>query len=172
MKGFAKGKYIVYGNAGVCYIEDIRMIQFDSEQIERMYYVLQPISRQSSTLYIPTDNERLNKKMRYVLTKEEIDEILQDVCQQELMWEEDKKVRQERNKQVLQEKDQEKMLLLVSCIYLKKQELEENGKKMNTTDENVLRELEHYINEEFAFSLHLPVGQVGEYIREHLGVRA
>lgn len=167
---FNKGEHIVYGSSGVCCIEDIKNIRFSHERAARQYYVLQPIGSQGSKIYIPVDSNSLNDKMRYVLSKDEIDNILQDVKDKEIIWQEDKKVRSEDFKRILKDKNQQEMLLMVSCIYLKKQELKSIGKKLNTTDEILLKEAERCINQEFSFSLNLPTGQVGGYIQSKLGM--
>ena len=167
---FQKGEYVVYSNAGVCHVEDIKRMKFSAQDEEQTYYILQPIGNAASTLYIPLDNEKLNAKLRKVLTRDEIDHILAEIKEKELHWEEDKKKRAEKFKEILKEKEQKKMLLLVSCIYLKKQELLSCGKKLNFTDEGVLQEAERYIDEEFAFSLDIPIGQVGIYIQDKLGI--
>ncbi|MDO4344647.1 MAG: CarD family transcriptional regulator [Eubacteriales bacterium] len=167
---FCKGGYVVYGSAGVCYIEDIRNMRFPSERGERCYYILRPVRNASSTLYVPVDNEKLREKMRHVLTKEEIDAILEENRDKEIQWQSDKKKREEEFRKILKERNQKEMLLLVSCIYLKKRELISAGKKLNYTDEGILQEAERCIDDEFSFALRLPAGGVGAYIRERLEI--
>ena len=60
---------------------------------------------------------------------------------------------------------------MVSCIYLKKQELIACKKKLNSSDEEILKEAEHYIDEEFAFSLNIPAEQIGPYIQDKLEIK-
>ena len=165
---FQKGEYVVYDNAGVCCIADITKMKFSYERVERLYYILRPINNQASTVYVPVDNEKQVQKMRYVFTKEEIDKILYSTKDECLVWNEDKKQRSEEFKKILSEKDQRQMLLLASCIYLKREELIEKGKKLSNADEQVLKEAERFINEEFAFSLQLSEGDTAQYIQSKL----
>ena len=167
---FQRGEYVVYSNAGVCLVEDVKHMKFSAQEKERIYYILQPVGNAASTLYIPLDNEKLNAKLRKVLSKAEIDHILEEIREKKFDWEKDKKKRSEDFRKILKEKEQQEMLLMVSCIYMKKQELLSNGKKMNSTDEEILKEAEHYIEEEFAVALSIPTDEVGIYIQDKLGI--
>ena len=79
MANFEKSDHIVYDNAGVCFIEDITAKKFDYWDNERICYVLRPIGNPGSFVYVPVDNEKLTKKMRRIMSKEEIDTILDNV---------------------------------------------------------------------------------------------
>ena len=168
MTNFEKSDYIVYDNAGVCLIEDITAKKFDYWDSERLCYVLRPISSSSSMVFVPVDNEKLTKKMRRIMSKEEIDTILDNVRTRCIIWENDRRRRMEHFKEILSAKNQQDMLLLASCIYSKKKELSAIGKKLSSSDEMILKETERFVNEEFAFSLKLSTGQVAEYIQAKL----
>ena len=133
-----------------------------------MYYILRPVGNHSSTLYVPMDNEKLTAKMRDVLTKQQIDDMLSGIRDKVIDWQSDKKKRAEEFKQIMRDKNQEELLTLVGCIYMKKQELLAAGKKLNFTDENILQEAEKYIYEEFAFALNIPVCDVSDYIQQNI----
>lgn len=165
---FEKSDYIVYDNAGVCLIEDITAKKFDYWDSERLCYVLRPISSSSSMVFVPVDNEKLTKKMRRIMSKEEIDTILDNVRTRCIIWENDRRRRMEHFKEILSAKNQQDMLLLASCIYAKKKELSAIGKKLSSSDEMILKETERFVNEEFAFSLKLSTSQVAEYIQAKL----
>ena len=168
MTNFEKSDYIAYDNAGVCLIEDITAKKFDYWDSERLCYVLRPISSSSSMVFVPVDNEKLTKKMRRIMSKEEIDTILDNVRTRCIIWENDRRRRMEHFKEILSAKNQQDMLLLASCIYAKKKELSAIGKKLSSSDEMILKETERFVNEEFAFSLKLSTGQVAEYIQAKL----
>lgn len=168
MTGFEKSDYIVYDNAGVCLIEDIAARKFEYWDSERICYVLRPIGNQSSMVYVPVDNEKLTKKMRRIMSKDEIDAILDNVRTKCITWIDDRRKRSEQFREILSAKNQQDMLLLASCIYTKKRELASIGKKLSNSDEMILRETERFVNEEFAFSLKLSTGQVAEYIQQRL----
>ena len=167
---FQKSEYIVYDNAGVCLIENIGTMKFEYWDTERLCYILRPIGNRTSVVYVPVDNEKLTKKMRYIMSKDEINATLDNARSLSLECPEDRRQRAEQFRTILSEKKQQDMLLLASCIYTKKQELMANGKKLSSSDEMILRETERFVNEEFAFSLELSPSQVSEYIQKRLGL--
>ena len=63
-----------------------------------------------------------------------------------------------------------RILLSVGMLYLHKQELIAQGKKLASSDEAMLREAEKLTENEFAFVLGLNADEVGSYIRARLGL--
>ena len=51
---FQKGEYVVYGNLGVCRVNDLVTRQFEGLDAAHPYYVLEPVY-QGGTLYAPAD---------------------------------------------------------------------------------------------------------------------
>lgn len=171
MTNFEKSDYIVYDNAGVCLIEDITAKKFDYWNSERLCYVLRPIGNPGAFVYVPVDNEKLTGKMRRIMSKEEIDALLDNVRTQYIIWPDDRRIRMERFKEILSAKNQQDMLMLATCIYAKKKELAACGRKLSSSDEMILKETERFVNEEFSFSLNLSKGQVMAYIQERLSLK-
>lgn len=167
---FHKEEYVVYAGTGICVIDDIRTLSLPNPGNDRLYYVLRPLSNPHSTLYIPCDNDTLVSKMRYVLTKAEIDRLLLDIKDRKMVWIEDKNARSDYFHKILSAGNQQELLLLVGSIYLKKQERASAGKKLPFSDENILKTTERLVSEEFAFSLQIPVEKVNHYIQEKLGI--
>ena len=73
---FSAGQTVLYGANGVCRIEEITTRRVGSAETE--YYVLKPVWSESSTLYVPTRNETLVSRMRFVTTAESLRKILAD----------------------------------------------------------------------------------------------
>ncbi len=167
---YKKGDYIRYSSSGVCLIEDIKKLDYTRSKNEQDFYVLKPVGASSSTIYVPVANENLTSKMRYILKKDEIDKLIQSVKKDEILWIEDRKARTENFKDILKRCDPQELLKLVSCIYLKKNEFADSGKKLTATDDSVLTQAEAMIENEFSFVLNLSGAQVGEYIREKLDI--
>ena len=59
---FEKGEYIIYGNNGVCEVQDY--MQADEPDNHRIYYVLAPIRSKGSTIFSPVDNQNRYKSSR------------------------------------------------------------------------------------------------------------
>ena len=68
---------ILYGTHGICKVTDITEQRFNDKS--NKYYILQPHHNPSSTIYVPTDNEKLVSRMRHTLSEEEIYELLKSM---------------------------------------------------------------------------------------------
>ncbi len=166
---YSKNDFVVYGTNGICKIEDIQKMTFPMETAEHTYYVLKPISAKASTLFVPSHKEELVSKMRYVLKREEIDEILNGTRGKDIDWIEDKNGRANLFRQLIRDGKPEELLILIRCIYKRKTALAEKSKKLTSTDEGVLSSAEKLVREEFAYTLGITEDEVTEYIRAKLG---
>lgn len=169
MLQFKKGDYILYGISGVCLIEDIRRDAL-SKKREREYYVLKPVGVRGATVLVPTDNETLTAKMSPLPTRTELDSLIASSRHQTLPWIDDRKERSAQFQQVVKRCDLGELLRLASCIYQKQQALTAAGRKLPASDENILRRAEGLIENELGFILELEGPQVGEYVREKMGI--
>lgn len=165
---FEKSQYVYYGANGVCRIEDICLMP--DLNAHALFYVLKPIADRNSVYYIPTDNERLVSKLRMPLTREEIDATIDSVKDTSVPWIDDRSTRQEQCRAALRECDMRQILLIVGMLYLHKQMLSEENKRLSSTDEAILRDAEKLTENEFSFVLDLKVDEVGSYIRRRLGL--
>ena len=170
MTTFNKGEYIKYATSGVCLIENITKIDYLHNHNPQDFYVLKPASGNTSTVYVPVENEALTSKMRKLLSKEEIDSLIDDSKENVIEWIDDRRTRSEKFKAIISKSETDELLRLVSCLYVKKQELLNDGKKLSSTDESILSSAENLIENEFAFVLHLTNAQISAYIRDRLGI--
>lgn len=166
---YAVNDYVKYGPNGVCLVDGTTRQKSDRGGAERLYYILKPVAHPGSTIFVPVDNPALEDKMRYVLTQAEIDKLIVESRSIAFPWIDDRNARKDAFRAAIAKSDQRELLALVRCIYLRKQELTAKGKKLSATDEGVLKQAEALIEDEFAFSLHLPNGEVSRYIEEKLG---
>jgi len=169
--GFEKGQFVVYGTNGICMIEDMTEMSFVTGEPKAPYYMLKPETANASTVFVPVNNEILVSKMRPLMTKEEIDSLLLGMKDKELAWENDRRVRNDSFHDILVKGVTQELLLMIRCIYVKKNELEENNKKLSSADMNALKSAEKLVEEEFAHVLQIKRNEVGKYIRELLKTR-
>ncbi len=163
---FSKNDTVVYGKNGICLVEDIKTMKFGMDS--GTYYILKPMSNKASTVYVPVDKESLVSKMRGVLTKEQIDDILTKDCVDSLEWPENKIERNDIFSGIISRCDTRELLMLIKCLYLKKQEKQNRGKQLSSSDDGLLKMAEKLIDEEFSLSLGCSTEAVGEYIRKKL----
>lgn len=167
---FKKGEYVVYGDNGICSIEDVKEMQAAADTPTQLYYILKPVNAANCTLYVPVHNLSLCGKMRYILSKEKIDALLSDSRNKEIEWIEDKNERAAYFRDILKSGLQENLVLLIQCIYLKSLKLKMLGRKLPIADENVLKRAEKLVREEFSYALSIEPEAVGPYIRAALGI--
>lgn len=162
---YQKNDHVNYGIHGICKIEDICRMSLNPAVGEQMYYILKPVSVESSTIYIPVDNEKLTARMRPVLSQEQIDEIISSVKDQKMEWIADRKKRLAEFQEILSRRDERELLLLASCLYMKS---ETSEKGLSNGEREMLKKVEGIIADEFAFSLKISSGSIADYIRERL----
>lgn len=166
---FAVNDYVIYGKSGLCFVKEIKKMRMANGPLSE-YYVLSSATGNAVTIYVPCDKENLVAKMRRPLTKNEIDEILEDVKGQEIKWIDNNNERADYFKSITDGDNYRDWLLLVSCIHLKKIEKLSNGKHLSSKDESTLKLLEKLIEDEFCYSLKLEKIQISEYIQQKLEV--
>ncbi len=167
MDNFNIGEHVLYSKDGVCVVEDIAPLDFSAG---KPYYILKPVNSKGSTVYVPTDSEKLVSKMHRLISKEEIDELLLNARGKNIKWIDQKAERNEYFNSIIAEANREQIVLLVRCLYLKKSEKIAQKKRLSTADENILKVAERMINEEFAYALSCPEDKVGDYIRQKLNI--
>ena len=164
---FEVGEYIVYGIKGVFRIEDITHIDLSGVDKERLYYVLAPIGEGSGRIYAPTDNRKVT--MRRVISKEEANQLIEELPQIELLWVPDDRQREAKYKEALGTCDYRAWVSIVKTLYLRKQERVAQGKKITALDERYMRTAENELYSELSLTLGIPKSEMEAYIKERLG---
>lgn len=149
---------VVYGSDGICVIEEIAARTFDHKTQE--YYVLRPLYGNQSTIFVPTQNEKLCAKMRRLLSAEEIYAIIRGLPGAEPVWIENEALRKQRYAEILRSGDRRDILLLLKTLRLHRRQLKDSGRKFHASDERFLKEAERVLYGEFAHVLHLEPAQV------------
>lgn len=153
---------VIYGTNGICKIIDITDKDFSGVQKE--YYILKPFSNMNSTIYVPLNNELLVKKMRRVLSAEEIYNIIHSMPTEEMIWIEDENERKAQYKQIISQGDRIKLVKMIKALYQHQQELQMKGKKLHVSDERFFKEAENLLYDEFAVVLKIDSKDVLPFI--------
>lgn len=166
-QAFHKGDTVLYGENGLCRIDEISSQSFCGEM--REYYVLRSLYCAGETVFVPTDNATLTGKMYPALTHDEIDALLRGIPETEPDWIESDDERKNRFDAILSSGDRGALIGMIRTLHAHKEKQEKRGKKLHIADERCYREGEKLISEEFAHGLQIEPAQVGEYIRGKLG---
>ena len=74
---YKEGDVVVYGSQGICRITGTEKMRVGGKST--VYFILNPVYRKNSKIFVPSDNEKLMEKMHSVIEKDEIDELLYDL---------------------------------------------------------------------------------------------
>ncbi|MBQ6431925.1 MAG: CarD family transcriptional regulator [Oscillospiraceae bacterium] len=160
------GETVFYGTEGVCRVEEIREMKVNREAAE--YYVLRPVYREGSTVFVPVQNELLVSRMRPLLTRKQIEKMIDKVNEKDEDWIDDASERKAAFQQILLSGDRQELLSMVRVLYLRRHNLQTVGKRLRTNDEQMLRDAQKLLDDEFSVVLGIKPREVPEYIRSKL----
>ena len=122
---------------------------------KKTYFVLTPVSDKGATIFVPTDNELVLKKMRRLLTKEEIHKLIDAMPGENAVWVADENERKELYKNILAKGDHLQMIQMLKAIYANKKEREAEGKRLHMSDDRFFKDAEQILYNEFQYVLGL-----------------
>mgnify|MGYP004572334355 CR=1 FL=1 len=162
---FQKGEYVIYGNNGICCIEEIGIpVGTPMGHSGKEYYTLTPVFS-SGKIYAPLDTKVF---MRPILTKEQAERLIvriPDIQAEEVMGQ-DAKALGEKYKGCLDTHRCEDLVRLIKTVYRKERNLEENGKKLAKTEREYGKLARELLHREFSMALEVPYEEVEDYITE------
>ncbi len=165
---FKIGDYVVYGNVGVCRVENVGPVAIGMKGKD--YYTLVPVYERNSRLYTAVDSEKV--VIRPVLTKEETDALIDEMADIETLWISDEKKREEIYKEAMHTCDCKEWVRMIKTLYLRKLDRISRGKKATSSDEKYLHLAQDNLYGELAFSLKMPKEQVEEFITSRIREKA
>ena len=158
---YSIGQTVLYGTNGVCNITDITTKKVGKISLE--YYVLKPLCSNTSTLFVPIHNEQLVSKIRYVLTEDEIKNVLENLpeCDE---WNNNKFERAENFKGIIASADFLELVKLIRLIHIHEVQQYSHGKRLHISDERILKEAEKMVCDEVSFVLQIDRNSVIQLI--------
>jgi len=159
------GETLVYGSSGVCRVDDICVRECGNSK--REYYVLQPVYDDRSTVYVPTDSEKLISHVKPLLSREEVEEMIASMPEEGFEWIANDKERAETFRVLLEEGTRNDLVKLLRTLYLHKSELAERGKKLRSSDEAIMQRAQRLLYGELAWVLGIKPSEVSDFISQH-----
>lgn len=164
---FEVGDYIIYGLNGVCKVEEVGPMKSSSDLSDKLYYTLLPVYVSGSRIITPVDNKKV--KMRTIITKPEVMELINNMKQCEPLWIEDDREREEIYKQAIKDSNSFALIRMIKALYLRRESRLAEGKKATASDEKYFKLAEESLYGEFAIALDMDRKDVSEYISFCLG---
>ena len=153
---------VVYGAQGVCKIVGIQEQKIDGTS--KTYFVLKPADDRGATFYVPTWNEKALAKMRIVMTKQDVDALIDSMPNKKPAWIENENERKETYKRILAGGNQTQIISMIQAIYLHKKEREAEGKRLHMSDEHFMKEAEQLLYNEWQYILNVDKAGLMAYI--------
>ena len=144
---------IMYGTHGICKIVEITEKDFMGTKKE--YYVLKPMNDAAATLFAPLNNEKIESKMRKILTEAEIYELIESMPKEEANWISNENERKEHYKKIIATGNHLELMKMIKALYVHKQEREADGKHLYLSDERFFKEAERILYDEFQYVLNI-----------------
>jgi len=164
---FSVNEKIHYGGSGVCVIQEIATMRFG--RTREKYYVLKPVYQNASVIYVPVENQQLVSKMRPVLSREEVDRLIEGMAEIPTAWEEDPQARKASFDALLRSNECRSLIVIIKTLHAQKERRQADGKTLHVADETYLREAQRLLYDEFAGALEIQPTQVHAYIQSKLG---
>lgn len=155
---FNANQVVLYGSNGVCKITEITNKKVGNDSIE--YYVLKPMCSNTSTLFVPTQNEQLVGKMRDVMDADEIYDILKNLKEEDNVWIDNKNDRFLACKEIISHGDGVELVKLIRQLHNHETQQNSKGKKLHIADERFLKEAEKMVCDEFSLVLDIERDEV------------
>lgn len=162
---YKKGEYVIYGNNGICRIEEIGVpVGTPMARSGKEYYTLSPVFG-SGNIYAPLDTKVF---MRPILTKEQAEALIEQIpeIQGEVFEGKDVRALSEKYKGCLDTHQCEDLVKLIKTVYMKEKTMVENGKKLAKTEQEFGKLAKELLHREFSMALDMPYEEVEGYITE------
>ena len=161
---------IHYGGSGVCTVQDITTMRFG--RTREKDYVLKPLHQNASVIYVPVNNEQLVGKMRPVMTRDEVEQLIRDMPEIETVWVDDIQARKATFDQLLRGNNCTDLIKIIKTLYQHKKRRQAMGKTLHVSDENYLREAQRLLYDEIAGVMGMNPNEVNAYILERVDLSA
>lgn len=160
------GDTVIYKSEGVCTVGDIVVKAFREKEME--YYVLKPVYKENSEVFVPKNNTELTSKMRQILTRQEIISLIKSMPEESDIWIDDENQRKSYYKQLIANGDRTELIRLIKTLFNYKEKQKNAGRKLHTTDEKFLKDAEKILYDEFAYVLNISQKEVIPFIAGEL----
>ncbi|MCC3864038.1 CarD family transcriptional regulator [Terrisporobacter petrolearius] len=160
------GEFIVYGNEGVCRVDDISELSIGGSSKGKTYYTLKPM-HDNGTVFAPIDTTVF---MRPIVSYEEVHKLIEQIPSIKEIDHDDKSVRelQEYYKKLIKNHDCMDLLTIMITLRDKKKVASNNGKKLSQMDDKFMRTAQNLIENEFSIVLGIEKDDVELYIDDSL----
>lgn len=162
---FEKGEKIIYGQTGVCIVEEICEREFIKNQ-KQMYYVLRPLGLFNNVIYAPIEGGKVF--MRRVISRVQAETLIESIPKI-INSIPDKEITKDEYAEMINAHSLEELVTLTAIIYSKRLNVLKLNKRLNNVDEKYLKIGENLLFGELSAVLEIELDKVHEYIENKIG---
>ena len=161
---FQLNDLIIYGNNGVCRVEEISTPRFPNSPPDRLYYSLTPINKKG-VIYVPVDSKMF---MRPIITAEEVQALLQELPDLPAVpyYNGTVQLLIAHYEEVFKGYSCRDLLLIIRSIFAKRAEVEAQGRHLGQVDQRYLKRAQELLYSEIAAALGISVAEVPALIEQ------
>ena len=163
---FQCGDQVVYGVQGVCRIVEVEHRKVDQKIVE--YFVLVPCSQTDARYYVPVHNQAALAKMRKLLSRSELEALLDSEEVREDYWIPEENLRKGSYRNLLARGASPEMIGTIRALYAQRQKQMELGRRLHLCDENFLKDAQRILCAEVAQILQVSPREAEDYLRTRL----
>lgn len=160
------GDQVVYGIHGVCCVADQEERTVDRKRVT--YLVLEPVGQDGSRYLVPTHNAAAMAKLRKMLSREDLERLLESEEVRADSWIRDENQRKQTYRDLISSGDRVKLMQMVCTLYKHKAARAAAGRKVHLCDDNFLRDAEKLLASEISIVMDMEFDQAKKYMKEHL----
>ncbi len=160
------GEQVVYGVHGVCRVVDQEERLVDRKRLT--YLALEPVGQEGSRYLVPTHNASAMGKLKPMLSREELSDLMDSEAVRGGSWIRDENQRKQTYRELISSGDRIRLMQMVRSLYRHKAEQSAAGRKVHLCDENFLRDAEKLLAGEISIVMELETAQATQFIRSKL----
>ena len=163
---FCMGDRVMYGIHGVCRIIGTEIQMQGKNRIT--YLILEPLEQAGSRYLVPTDSKVAMEKLKRMLSRVELDALMQSESVRQDCWIPDEGQRKQIYRERITAGDREQLISIIYTLYRHKVEQTAAGRKMHMCDENFLKDAERVLVSEIAAVMEMETDTARAYLRRVL----
>lgn len=162
---YQTGDFVMYGNTGVCRVEEIGYPDAASDQ-ETLYYKLSPVY-DTAVIYTPVDTRAF---MRPVMSRQAAEQLIDRIpdIPDNLCDNHDIRMLGEQYRACLNTHRNEDLVRLIKSVYQKNRRSVKAGRHMGQTDQQYMKRAEKMLYGELAVVLGMEYDEIQPYIHRRV----
>jgi CarD family transcriptional regulator len=165
---YQPGELVVYGNTGVCRVEEVTRPNMTGADREKLYYLLKPL-QQDGVIYTPVESNG-KVPIRSVISEAEAEALIDLIptIRAEAYHGTTLQALAQHYQDAVRTHDCRDLLELLRSIYAKRRQAEAQNRRLGMVDERFMKQAERLLYGEFSAALGIPEDAVEPYIAQRV----